>query len=163
MRSESTRVRERAGSASALLALAALVLMPPGGLTLCLGHYGHVGFEVAGGSAAAPPRGAEEPHCPCDARSPAEPSTLAPDSSPPAHEPCDDLPLAGTGATALPRPGDGAGESAEICGQHPCHSESTIDPAHDTSSVAPISRATRPPDGRHALAIAPALSSRRLV
>jgi len=165
MRAERTRARERSAGFLALLALAALALLPPRGVTVCLGHDGHVALAV--GSATESSESGEEPHCPCDVRSSGETTALAPESAPPAHEPCDDLPLAGTVATALPRQGDDSGsDSRSATGSGdllPTLATSILDPASDVAAGTPRTQPALSPTGRHAIAIAPALSSRRIV
>lgn len=163
-----TRSAPPLSASLALLALAVLALLPPGGMTLCLGHDGHVALSVGGEAAAVTAQGDEPAHCPCDQESstanPPAALSIGSDAHGPIHAPCDDLPVEGPAAKALPRAFDAVGDDAALASLELAGTSSAV--AHALDPAPSLVRRAAPVAAtlsRHSLAVLPSLSSRRLV
>ena len=159
------RTARRPATGLVILSLWALALLPPGGMTLCFGHDGHMAVSVGSELALAAER-AGAAHCPCDADpSTADPgSARAAESDPaPAHAPCDDLPIEGPLAKALPRTidsGEGAGV-APLAAGGPFLAVLTPSDLAPSSVRCGVADSSQP--SRHSLTVAPALTPRQIV
>lgn len=162
----SLRFAERAGSSLALVALAALSLLPPGDLTICLGGDGHVALSVGNRVPVGPSDVPVSVHCPCDGR--VEPLEVAPlagelaahdDAS---HSPCDDVPFEGSGVMGSLRDLESCGPGAARVSRMILESATLVArtdiPSHTCDPSRDMCESNRVSD--HHRSVAPAQSAR---